>query len=74
MSLIHPLITLGREFVVSPWQKPLECNSNNQVKINFNNLAHMAQRIMALPIAVALLTGLFMLAAYSKIRDFIVLP
>jgi hypothetical protein len=74
MSLIHPLINLGREFVISPWQKPIERNLNNHVKISLEILTHMAQRIMALPMAVALFTGLLILGAYSKARDFIVLP
>lgn len=68
MSLIHPLINLSKEYVVAPWKKPLE------VKINHDSLVNITQRIMSLPIAVALFTGLFTLAAYSKARKFIVLP
>src|ERR1700722_10427057 len=76
MSLIHSFVKLGREFVAPPWKKSLERNVHNCVKINFDNLTLMAQRIMALLLAVALFAGLFMLAAYSKyskVRNFIVL-
>ncbi len=74
MLLLHPLITLGREFVTSPWERLLERNLHNQIKISHINLIHMVKRIISLPIAVILFTGLFILAAYSKVRKFIILP
>lgn len=45
-----------KNFVVSPWNAPLQRNPSNQkISLNFNNIKNIIQRITRLPIVLGLI-------------------
>lgn len=52
------LINLLKDFIVLPWEKPLQRDANNQIIINLTNLAHISERIRRLSLVIAIATGI----------------